>query len=404
MGISLAYFNKAGARLLQKSTGIKIKEQVINLDGKPFSLGFKPVHGAKPPQNAATASYSQVERKFGEEKIDIVSFFDDNGKLIQRQRFIEPKGAKRYLESVSDYKNTPVRTSTYMDKTTVEQEVFYCHTQSFKPNGKLNKDSFSNVSIDHQKNLYGRSDSTLKTDCIGIFESANRNSELPGTLHKADLFETKLQQWSKNSPRQIYERKIIYNPSTGNFTPISSKGKNLTQNEINLLNQDKYLPLRFHPRLNSYEYLKKDAFAAQNIPLDTKIKYEKISKDTTTQTAGYVRDNDPSTIHFIYRDGHQQHPGFLHTAANNLNHESRHIWQYRLVDDLKNGKIQNPELKKMAQALKESFEKPRITPEKDMNGYMQQFHETDAYKAGDSAGDIVWEGTKNLRKVFKTIV
>lgn len=401
MGFSVSAFNKAGARLLQKQTGIKIEKQIINLDGTPFSMGFKRVQGVQPPKNAVTASFVQGERKFGQETFDIVTFFDDKGKIIQRHRFIKPaNGNDRKLQSVSDYKNQALRTSSYMYTVTVEREAFTRHTQSFKPDGKIKKDSFSTVSIDYNKGLYSRTDSSLSPNSTGIYESAGRNPELPGTLHLADMFETTIQQWGKQTPRKVYERSIIYNPSTGCFTPIHSKGKNLTQNEINLLNQDKYLPLRFHPKLNSVEYLKQDAFAEQHIPLNTKIEYEKVSKDTITKTAGYVKDNDPTTIYVVYKEGRQKHPYFLHDSANILNHESRHIWQHRLVDDIEKGKIKAPQLKKIAQALKDSFSKERIRPEKDLEGYMNQFHEADAYKIGDAVGNSVYQGYNNLRQIF----
>lgn len=405
MGFSISAFNKAGARLLQKQTGIKLEKQIINLGGEPMSLGFKRVQGVKPPENAATASFVQGERKFGQESFDIVTFFDKEGKIIQRHRFVKPINEQgRRLESVSDYRRTPVSTSTYQGKTTVLSESFQCRTQAFKPDGKIKSDSFSALGIDYQKGVYTKTDSELLPACIGFFESAGRNYKTPATLHLADVFKTKIQQWGKQLSKKSYETEIIYNPSTGTFAPIYSKGQNLTKNEIDLLKQDKYIPLRFHPKLNSVEYMKKEAFAQQQIPLDTKIEFEQISKETKKTAAGYVSDNDPTTIHIIYREGCQQHPATIHTTADILNHEGRHVWQHQLVEALDKNQITDPHLKKLAESLKEAFSKPRINPDKDLDGYMNQFHEKDAYNIGDAACDAVYQGYDNLRQIFKNIM
>lgn len=405
MGFSISTFNKAGARLLQKQIGIKLEKQIINLGGEQMSLGFKRVQGIKPPENAATASFVQGERKFGQESFDIVTFFDEQGNIIQRHRFVKPINEKsRRLESISDYRRKPIESCTYQGNTTVLSESFQCHTQSFKPDGKIKSDSFSNLGIDYQRNIYTRTDSALLSACRGFFESAGRNYETPATLHLADVFKTKIQQWGKQLPKKSYETEIIYNPSTGTFAPIYSKSQNLTKSEIDLLKQDKYIPLRFNPKLNSVEYMKKDAFAEQQIPLDTKIVFEQISKKTKASAAAYVRDNDPTTIYIIFKEGTQQHPCCIHNAANILNHESRHIWQHRLVDALDKNQITDSCLKKMAESLKESFSKPRINCDKDINGYMAQFHEVDAYKIGDYIGDRVYQGYVNLRQIFKNIM
>ena len=140
-------FNKAGARLLSKETNVKVVEKIRNLNGQPFVMGKMPFHGLKPPKEAVSANFVQGETHFGQERFCIVSFFDENGKLIERSRF-NHIGDKVELASHTQY-NSQIRVTNVNGSADVISHNKL--TDFFKDGKNIQSEDFSAI-IDYRTN------------------------------------------------------------------------------------------------------------------------------------------------------------------------------------------------------------------------------------------------------------
>ena len=390
---ALHAFNKFGNRLLFKETNVVLQDKVRKLaDGTIIKMGKNCFHSVKPPEGAESASFAEVERAFGKENFQIITFFDKDGKIFLRQRYFKDSTMNNsVLESSSEYLHM-IRESL---NNTPTKEHFRTFTRTF--NGKdIVKDKYTMLTTDIDR--YGKK-SAIKTSCEHIpnryifFDSLNRNTTSPAFPCRADTFDIEIKELGNRLSPKSYNSRRIYCPLSGNWTVMRGEGSNITQEELKLLNADRYMPLRFHKELNSYEYIKKDAFARQNIPLDTRVEYEKIAPSLEQEAS-----TNGSRINVQYC-GAIPNPHKLMDGIKNINHEARHIWQYRLVDSLNKGQINNPKTKELALKFKESLARP-YNAHTEYEKYMASAHERDAYKVGDAVGDEFYSQSQQLSNIF----
>ncbi len=86
-------------------------------------------------------------------------------------------------------------------------------------------------------------------------------------------------------------------------------------------------------------------------------------------------------------------------VVDTLNHESKHLRQYELVEKYINGELKNPQEIELAKKYKESLDK-YISILDNPEKYMIQFVEEDAYNAGWDAKGIYYDITLKLRRLF----
>ena len=388
---SINAFNKAGGRLLQKTTRTPLEEKVFVMGGETINVGKKLFHGIIPPKIASTASYVYGERAFGKEGFEIVSFFDDSGKLIQRHRLSTTPTqtqTKPHLDSITDYSYSREHGDLNRD------DLFFTHTQSFQ-NNRLISDNFTSLTLDYTKpvgTMGTKTSCTLNKGSDVIFDNVGRNMDIPATKHLADRFDVKIETIGHHRSKKSYEQKTLYSPSTGIFTRIYGKGKNLTSEELQLLNSDRYLPLRFHHKINRYDYLVKDACAKQGAPLDTPLTYTRIE----SIWPGASTNGHSINIEYL---GNSWKGARIDDAVNFLNHEAKHIYQFRLVADLESGKITDPILRRQAETYKYEFNN-YCNANKDYARYRNQVVEKEAFEVGEKAGKEQYLFRRNLQKVF----
>lgn len=390
---SIKAFNKAGARLLQKTTKTPLEENVFVMGNETISMGKKLFHGITPPKTAATASYVQGERAFGKEGFEIVSFFDDSGKLIQRHRLSQtPNKTKPHLDSITNYSRFCERDSLNRD------DVFFTHIQSFQ-NDKLISDKFTSLILDYTKpvgTIGTKTTTTLNKGSHVIFDNVGRNMDIPATKHLADRFDVQIETVGRHLPKKSYEQKTLYSPLTGNFTRIYGKGKNLTCGELQILNSDRYLPLRIHKGINTYEYLMKDACFNQNIPLNTPLNYVQVKNRLPSAST------DGRVLNIEYLEDMPKGSRIEH-AVDCLNHEGRHLYQRRMVADLESGKITDPVLRRKAETYKYEFDNYFGDYVKDYARYRNQIIEREAFEAGEKAGKQQYNIRRKIQEMFPSL-
>lgn len=390
---SIRTFNKAGARLLQKIAKTPLEEQVFMMDGMSINMGKKLFHGITPPKTASSASFVQGEKAFGKEGFEIVSFFDDSGKLIQRHRLsTTPAQTKPHKGSITKYSRLCEGSSLNKD------DLFFTHTQSFQ-NDKLVSDKFTSLILDYTKpigTIGTKTTCTLNKGSDVIFDNVGRNMDTSATKHLADRFDVKLDTVGRNIPKKSYEQKTLYNPSTGAFTRIYGKGNNLTGEELQLLNSDRYLPLRIHKGIKTYEYLMKDACFNQNIPLNTPLNYVQIKNRLPSASA----NGQVLNIEYLEKIPKGAR---IEQAVDCLNHEGKHIYQHRMVADLEKGKITDPVLRRKAETYKYEFNNYFGDYVKDNARYKNQLVEKEAFDVGEKAAREQYNIRMKIQKMFPSL-
>lgn len=385
-------FNKAGARVLQKITRMPLEENVFVMDDKTFSIGKKLFHGITPPKKASTASFVQGERAFGKEGFEIVSFFDDSGKLIQRHRLSTTSTrTKPHLGSITYYQQ-------YRERSSNIDDIFITQTQSFY-DGKLKSDEWTALALVYTKptgTIGTKVTCTLNKGSDVVFDNIGRNMDITATKHLADRFDVKLETVGRHIPKKFYEQKTLYNPSIGTFSRIYGKGKNLTSKELQVLNSDRYLPLRIHKGINTYEYLMKDACFNQSIPLNTPLNYVQIkNRLPSASTDGRVLN-----IEYL-----QNIPkgARIEEAVDCLNHECRHIYQHRMVTNLEKDKITDPVLRHKAETYKYEFDNYFGDYVTDKARYRNQLIEKEAFEVGEKATREQYNIRRKIQEIFPNL-
>lgn len=381
----LRAFNKAGARLLQKVTKAPIEDNIFYLGDTPFNAGKAAFHGITPPKGAVTGSFVQGEKAFGKEGFEIVSFFDESGKLIQRHnRQLASSQEKPVLSSIANY--------IWGRNGTGSITTLKSHTSTFQ-NGKCIAESSRHVLADSCHANATVAQSTLTKNKGIVFTEMGRDKTLFGTKHMADRFETEIKQTGKISNPKKYTRTTFYEPSTGVFMPLKGKGQNLTAEEMAVLDSDTYLPLRIQCNgINPYEYVAKDAFYNQGIPLNTSITYSNAYLDRIGAGGGANKSG------VIFREnGHD-----TSLAVSVANHEARHIKQFEIIRDYQAGKITDPSTIEKARIYQ--YENNNyITPGRNQDGYRNQLIEREAYDCGNKVLDTQEQLEKRIDKIFPRI-
>jgi hypothetical protein len=372
----LKNFNKAGARLLEKITKTPLEKVNWHYGNKEHSVMLA-FHGMQPPQEAVYGSYVRGETSFGQRSFERISFFDENGKIMQCYD----------KQFVGD------------DKSPLIKLTAYSWRGGFFKSLRSNAYSFgggersTNCVVLGPKGLGGiRATSTLKPQDGTVFVEAGRNKDLPATEHIADKFETEIHEIGRKNPK-TYKRTTFYEPSTGVFKPLKGEGKNLTSEEMATLDADSYLPLRIqNSGINSYEYIAKDAFHNQGIPLDTNVYYDSRYLDSIGVNACSHEDG------IIFEDQARNIP----FATNAANHEARHIKQLEIIKDYEAGRITDPLT--VQRAKQYQYEAGNyVDGQADYLEYKNQLMEQEAQECGYSAQNIQEQVEKNLEGVFPLI-
>ena len=312
-------FNKSRARLLTKETGVK------------FVSGQNVFHGVRLPEGAVSGSFVQGERKYGKEGFSILSFFDNEGRLIDRRRFNIINGqAKETSHSI--YTNVNVRASQHNGKLKTEQKLF--RRTTFDREKETNE--CLNIFIDDM-----HTDAPKVTRAITTYEPLGGNKyaekvrgalgDFPPIPTVADRFTFSIEEFGKGIKHKLFKSKVDYSGTNGHFytfkTPIETK--NLTEQEIAQLSADRYLPLKIHSGINRYKFLKRDVFENMGIHPDFPVKYEK-GKGYGNPDGGYNPKHD-SFKFSIGQNERIQVP--FDTTLSTLAHETRHKHQYDLMDE-----------------------------------------------------------------------
>ncbi len=383
-------FNKAGARLLSKETNVKLVEKIRNLNGQPFVMGKMPFHGLKPPKEAVSANFVQGENHFGQEGFSIVSFFDENGKLIERSRF-NHIGDKVELASHTQY-NSQIRVTNVNGSADVISHNKL--TDFFKDGKNIQSEDFRAI-IDYETNnpVVTRSILTKRKGKGNIwFEQANRDSSVAATPHRTDRYTVNIEQVGKGLQKKSYKANYDFSPNGHFYSDFTGKveANGLTTDEIKMLRKDKYLPVRLMRNpVERCEHLKKDIFERTGISQKTEVEYY------YGKGANVGGISDGGKIHINV--GVLNH---IDSFIERLAHESRHEWQYDIVQALKQGKINDPKLKKMAEDLKYAFEHKPADYYKHGESYYNCLFEKDAYAWGDTYKERFYKEEAPLYNIF----
>ena len=312
-------FNKVGARLLTKEAGVK------------FTSGQRLFHGVSLPEGAISGSFVQGELKFGKEGFSILSFFDKEGRLIDRRRFNIINGQAQE-KSHSIYTNSKVRASQHNGKLKTEQKLF--RRTTFDREKETNE--CLNIFIDDM-----HTDAPKVTRAITTYEPLGGNKyaekvrgalgDFPPIPTVADRFTFSIEEFGKGIKHKLFKSKVDYSRANGHFytfkTPIETR--NLTEEEIAQLSADRYLPLKIHSGINRYKFLKRDVFENMGVHPDFPVKYEK-SQGFGYRDGAYRPDHDK----FVFTIGQNERIQIpFETTISTLAHETRHKHQYDLMHE-----------------------------------------------------------------------
>ena len=383
------WFNKVGARLLSKATTTKLYRE-LKLNGESMRFPIDMWQGAKVPQGAVSAKVVEVETQFGKKSQKIVTYFDKDGKILERHRIDTTNGTNN-LTSISKYDKREL--SGFNNKT--ESFLFNRNTVTYK-DGRVVSDNDLNIVADNLKKnpIVTKTNVTLKKAGGNIwYESPNRDITLPAYAIKTDRFESSISQFGKTVPTKHIESTVDYSPVNGYF--YLSKARNavgLTKQEVDAISKDQYLPIRLHTRLNKCEYVKRDVFENTHIPQDTPVEYH------ITNTLGGVQGNAtrgrirmfnlPDTRFTTLRHYHEV-----------LSHESKHRNQFKIIDDYKAGKIKDPKERQYAKELMEA-ENNYVSADKDYSSYRKNKLEVEAFDYGSKYEQAFYPTKTNLPQIF----
>lgn len=310
-------FNKVGARLLTKEAGAK------------FTSGQKLFHGVSLPEGAVSGSFVQGELKFGKEGFSIISFFDKEGRLIDRRRFNIIKGQAQE-KSHSVYTNMNVRRRQHNGRLKTEQKLF--RRTTFDREKETNE--CMNIFIDDM-----HTDAPKVTRAITTYEISGGDKyvetlrgalgDFPPVPTVADRFTFSIEEFGKGIKHKLFKSKVDYSSTNGHFytfkTPIETK--NLTEEEIAQLSADRYLPLKIHSGINRYKFLKRDVFENTGVHPNFPVEYEK-SQGFGYRDGGYSPNHDE----FVFTIGQNERIQIpFETAISTLAHEARHKHQFDLM-------------------------------------------------------------------------
>lgn len=310
-------FNKVGARLLTKEAGVK------------FTSGQNVFHGVRLPEGAVSGSFVQGERKYGKEGFSILSFFDKEGRLIDRRRFNIINGqAKETSHSI--YTNVNVRASQHNGRLKTEQKLF--RRTTFDREKGTNE--CTNIFIDDMHTDVPKVTRAITTyEILGgdkyVEKVRGALGDFPPVPTVADRFSFSIEELGKGIKHKLFKSKVDYSSANGHFytfkTPIETK--NLTEEEIAQLSADRYLPLKIHSGVNRYKFLKRDVFENTGVHPDFPVKYEK-SQGFGYRDGAYRPDHDK----FVFTIGQNERLQVpFETTISTLSHEARHKHQFDLM-------------------------------------------------------------------------
>jgi len=262
-------FNKAGARVASKG-------EITSATKLKF---------LKAPQNTATAEVLNIEKSFGKETSQIISFKDEYGKLLKRLKI--DNSSKGITETTSKYdwsgKMFDVERSTTV-------------------NGKLKGTLHSKILAGNDKKPHC-TQATLKTTEIG--NGSRKETQV-------------LKEWMFNQPettlKTVTTKGIRYADGSIKLKKVKGNVENLA-----VFKQDPYIMIR--------NYTNEDFCKSLLRMISERYKLKKVPKlklynNTNPQCHGFYRDVDNSIALFDVNKNHKAN--LIDTMAHELRHAKQH--------------------------------------------------------------------------------
>lgn len=347
--------------------------------------------GVLAPSKFASYDVVKLQRKFGDDAVEIISFRDENGKLIKR------------LQNTVDKNNQNIskQTNTYEYKATKEGNVRYIERT------KTGETLTPSTTLENIK-------TTNKPDSKDLVTKA--------VFNKAGIEESSFWGRFKNGEEP---KKLLIGAQRDQYDRIKlTKGKCSgipKEQAAELIKNDPYLPVRLSPIRDFLSAIKYKVFRDQGITNSrtnlrfTDLPWDDIKNIGTLGNAGYTKDKSLIIRLNQKRFGVSKKS----TLLNTFNHEARHCKQNILEEQLKYtkkdrlspnapiayrqqtfGKLTNPEDIKLAEDFAQA-KKNRVDSSADYDKYYSNFREVDARAAGAKAEEEYISLGKKLAKLFE---
>lgn len=361
-------FTPNGSRLLTKITNQVVKKE------KGSSLETLENISSK----ARTFDYATLERNFGQDFVQVFSFKDENGKVIQKIQ--KTTGDKTTLK----FRNYSDNGTSNNKTKKIEQKVY--------ENGKLIQEKFDNIFTSVRgffKNNYFMSKTSFNRDIINDTTVKANEQSLYGTFQ------------NKKSPKKIIAIAQRNQDNSVNLKKIQFAG--ITKDEAKEISKDPYLTMRLLPTDDFLSTVRHKVYKDHDLTR-AQIKTYKGNIGDKNTFAQARRNADGSLIMVLNKNSNAINS--KPEVIDSLNHEAQHCRQFIYIEQLEHtqnfplysfnanirtrqmnyGRIQDKETLKYAEEM-QSATVNYVSPFKDINAYRNNATEVDARAAGQKAKD-----------------